>query len=59
MLNKSSPDQLKSFLEKHPKLYEQYFAAIQSANYSNTKIYNQNENSAFDISLIIQLTKKE
>lgn len=43
----------------HNNFYEQYFGVIQSANYNNTKSYNKNEKSAFDISLITQLTKKE
>jgi len=39
-------------------LWEEYFSVLKAANYSNTKAYNKNESSAFDLSLISQLGKK-
>lgn len=39
-------------------MWEEYFAALRAANYINTKTYNKNESSAFDLSLINQLAKK-
>jgi len=39
-------------------LWEEYFSVLKAANYSNTKVYNKNESSAFDLSLISQLGKK-
>jgi hypothetical protein len=35
-----------------------YFTSVRSANYANTKIYNKNESSAYDVALISQLSKK-
>lgn len=59
LLSRASETQLKELLEQHPALYEDYFTTIKAANYANTKHYNKNESSAFDIGLIAQLTKKE
>ena len=47
------------FIEKHPDIYEQYFTNIKVANYSNTKNYNKNESSGFDVDLIAKLTKRQ
>jgi len=47
------------FIGEHPDIYEQYFASIKIANYSNTKHYNKNESSGFDVDLIAKLTRKQ
>ena len=59
LLTRSSQEETLKCIEKHPDIYEQYFKNIKMANYSNTKHYNKNESSGFDVDLIAKLTKKQ
>lgn len=58
ILSNADSEQIKKFLEKHEDIYENYFNSVKGANYSNTKNYNKNEASAFDVGLISQLSKR-
>lgn len=59
IISRSSEADTKAFLQEHPDIYDQYFTILKAANYSNTRVYNKNEGSAFDVSLIAKLTRKE
>ena len=59
ILFRSSQEQIQDFIQRHSNFYQNYFSIIHNANYNNTKNYNKNEKSGFDISLITQLTKRE
>lgn len=58
MISKSSEEDIARFLSEHDNLWESHFTCVRAANYSNTKVYNKNESSAYDVSLISQLSKK-
>lgn len=58
IIGRASAEEAGQFLEAHAGVWDDYFSSLKAANYSNTKVYNKNESSAFDLSLINQLGKK-
>jgi hypothetical protein len=42
LLSRAEETALRTFVEEHSDIYEQYFTTIKAANYSNTRSYNKN-----------------
>lgn len=58
IINKVANQQITTFLQSNSDFYDKYFKSIKAANYSNTKQYNRNQISGYDISIIHQFSKK-
>lgn len=58
ILSKTTNQETAVFLDNNVDFYDKYFKSIKNANYSNTKVYNKNQASGYDISIIHQFSKK-
>jgi hypothetical protein len=59
VLASAHPQEITRFLQENHELWGKYFLSIRNANYANTKAYNMNESSGFDVAIIQQLAKKQ